>query len=133
MKKLLFCCLLFAITNTTFAQDRFNDCVAACLDKVSIIKEYSKDAKAEINYDAKGNLEVYTVGISETAITPKKKIKFKVAIKDAATETLWLFSDQNYTEIEVEKILADCKKGDSIILLTVDAKYALPHHEILVK
>ncbi len=131
MKKLLFCLVLFAISNNIFAQ-RFNDCVAACIDEVAIIKEYSPRAKAEIQSDAKGNLAVYTVSIGESNITPKQKIRFKVAIKDAATQTLWLFSDQNYQEIAVEDILVDCKKGDAIMLLTVDHRYALPHHEILV-
>ena len=56
-----------------------------------------------------------------------------MAIEDAATKTLWLFSEETFKKIPVEKILAKCKKGDVIRLLTVDNTYALPHNEILVK
>ncbi|MEM1122478.1 MAG: hypothetical protein AAGJ18_18675, partial [Bacteroidota bacterium] len=69
----------------------------------------------------------------EAAIEPKKKIQFKVAIKDANTKTVSLISDQTYTEIAVDEILTDCHAGDSIMLLTLESEYALPHHEILVK
>lgn len=131
MKNLIICCFLFT-TSTLFGQSQFNDCVAACIDKVAIIKQYNKDAICQIEKSATGKLEIYTVSISETAITPNKRIKFKVGIRDAATQTIWLYSEATFKEIEVENILADCKKGDSIILLTKDKTYALPHNEILI-
>ncbi|MFK7983422.1 MAG: hypothetical protein AB8G86_25800, partial [Saprospiraceae bacterium] len=82
---------------------------------------------------AKGLLTAYTVELSETAITPKKAIRFKIAIEDTMTKTLWLFSEKTFKKIAVEKVLAKCKKGDVIRLITVDNAFALPHNEILVK
>lgn len=124
-------CLFFA-TNQLWGQ-QFNDCVAACINKTAIIESYEVNAACEISKDSEGKLAIYTVGISETAITPRKKIKFKVAVRDANTQTIWLYSEATFKEIAVEKILEDCKKGDSIILLTKDKMYALPHNEILIK
>lgn len=124
--------LCFATTGL-LGQNPFNDCAAICLDKVALVKDYSPRGTCEIELDATGTLAAYTVELSETAITPKKHIRFKVAIEDAATKTLWLFSEETFKKIPVEKILAKCKKGDVIRLLTVDNTYALPHNEILVK
>ena len=133
MNKVLFLIALCFATTPLFSQAAFNDCAAICLDKVALVDDYSPRGACEIELTAKGILTAYTVELSETAITPKKNIKFKIAIEDAATKTLWLFSDKTYKEIPVETVLAKCKKGDVIRLLTVDNTYALPHNEILVK
>jgi len=132
MKKVIILCLFFATNNLLWGQ-QFNDCVAACINKAAIIKNYEVNAACEISKEAVGTLEIYTVEISETAIKPRKKIKFKVAVRDANTQTIWLYSEATFKEIAIEKILEDCKKGDSILLLTKDKTYALPHNEILVK
>ena len=133
MNKVLFMVAFLFATTTLLGQGAFNDCAAICLDKVALVKDYSPRGTCEIQQDAKGTLAIYTVELSESAITPKKSIEFKVAIEDAATKTLWLFSEKTFKEIAVEKILAKCKKGDAIRLLTVDNAFALPHNEILVK
>lgn len=132
MKKLIILCLFFITSKALWGQ-HFNSCVAACIDKTTIVKSYDVNAVCEISKDAAGKLEIYTVDISENGISPKKNIKFKVAIRDTKTQTIWLYSETNFKEIDVEKILVDCKKGDSILLLTKDKRYALPHNEILVK
>jgi hypothetical protein len=44
-----------------------------------------------------------------------------------------MFSDQTYKNILIQKVLAKCKKGDSILLITLNNQYALPHNEILVQ
>ena len=98
-----------------------------------MVKDYSPRGTCEIGLTAKGTLTAHTVELSETAITPKKAIGFKIAIEDATTKTLWLFSEQTFKTIPVEKVLAKCKKGDVIRLITVDNTFALPHNEILVK
>ncbi len=133
MNKLLFLIALCFATTTLFGQTAFNDCAAICLDKVALVNDYSPRGACEIELTAKGILTAYTVELSETAITPKKHIEFKIAIEDAATKTLWLFSEKTYKKIPVEEVLAKCKKGDVIRLLTIDNTYALPHNEILVK
>jgi len=132
MKKLIICCLLFS-TCSIFGQSAFSDCVAACLNNTALVESYSPNAIAEIELAATGNLAVYTVYLSEKAITPKKKIEFKVGIRDAATQTIWSYSEQIYEEVAVAEILKNCNKGDAILLLTVDKAYAFPHNEILVK
>jgi hypothetical protein len=43
-----------------------------------------------------------------------------------------MFSQIFFNKIEAEKILAKCKKGDSVIIITTDDKYSLPHNELLV-
>ena len=133
MNKVLFIAALIFSTTPLFSQEAFNDCAAICLNKVALVKDYSPSGTCEIELEAKGILTAYTVELSETAITPKKAIRFKIAIEDATTNTLWLFSEKTFKKIPVEKILAKCKKGDVIRLLTVDNSFALPHNEILVK
>lgn len=132
MKKLFFFyfCLM---TTALIGQESFNDCAAICLNKKAIVTDYSPRGICEMELDASGKLAVYTVELTETAITPKQYIGFKIAVRDVATKTIWLFSEETYQEIEVEKVLKQCKKGDTILLLTVDKAFALPHNEILVK
>ena len=133
MNKILFITTLLLSTTTLFCQDAFNDCAAICLDKVALVNDYSPRGTCEIELNAKGTLTTYTVELSETAITPKESISFKIAIEDSATKTLWLFSEKTYQKIAIEEVLAKCKKGDIIRLITVDKTFALPHNEILVK
>ncbi len=133
MKKVVFIIALFFAITPLFSQDAFNDCAAICLNKIALVKDYSPSSTCEIELEAKGTLTAYTVELSATAITPKKAIGFKIAIEDAATKTLWLFSEKTFKKIAVEDVLAKCKKGDIIRLVTVDNAFALPHNEILVK
>jgi len=133
MKKVLYIIALVFSTTVLWGQDAFNDCAAICLDKVALVKDYSPSGTCEVELTAKGILTAYTVDLSETAITPKKQIEFKIAIEDGNTKTLWLFSKKTFKKIQIEKVLAKCKKGDTIRLLTVDNSFALPHNEILVK
>lgn len=133
MNKILFIVTLFFSTTTLLGQDTFNDCAAICLDKVALVNDYSPRGTCEIELTAKGTLTTHTVELSETAITPKESIGFKIAIEDSATKTLWLFSEKTYKKIAVEEVLAKCKKGDIIRLITVNNAFALPHNEILVK
>ncbi|HEY0109361.1 MAG TPA: hypothetical protein VGB67_07000, partial [Fibrella sp.] len=58
---------------------------------------------------------------------------FKVAIRDKATGTLHMYSNDTFRQVPVQRVLSTCKKGDQIVLLTVDKRYALPHNEIVVQ
>ena len=133
MNKGLLIIAFLLVTTTVFGQAAFNDCAAICLDRVALVKDYSPNSTCEIELSATGILTAYTVALSEQAITPKKAIGFKIAIEDATTKTLWLFSEKTFKKILVEEVLAKCKKGDIIRLITVDNAFALPHNEILVK
>ncbi len=136
MKKLLLLSFLF-IGNIVIAQDLYNSCSAAFLNDQMIVEEYSATAKAKISKEAKGWISAGTVNLGDVRKGEKKfeitdKFEFGVAIKDANTGTIMLFSLKAYKKIEAEKVLAKCKKGDSIIIMTTDNTFALPHNEILV-
>ena len=59
--------------------------------------------------------------------------EFMVAIRDKFTGTVCMYSDKRYKKLEISKVLSKCRKGDHIVLLTMDDRLALPHHEILVR
>jgi hypothetical protein len=135
MKKLLLSFLF--IGNLAFAQDNFSNCSAVFLNDQVIVEEYSATAKARISKDALGWISASTVNLGDVSKGEKKfeitgKFEFGVAIKDGNTGTVFLFSPKEYKKIEAEKVLAKCKKGDSIIIMTTDKTFALPHNEILV-
>lgn len=132
MKKLIavafFCC--------AFAQFGFSQhiCSAAFLGNKMIVDQYTKTGyKNEISLKATGDLTVNTVDLSPTESKAVDKIPFKVAIKEKDTQTITLFSKEDFMKVDVQKVLSQCKKGDQIVLLTLDKQYALPHNEILVK
>lgn len=55
---------------------------------------------------------------------------FQIAIKDNKTGTQRMYSNKVYTEINTETIVAQCKEGESIIILTTDKKYSLSQNVI---
>lgn len=59
--------------------------------------------------------------------------EFMVAIRDKFTGTVCMYSDKRYKKLEISKVLSKCRKGDRIVLLTMDDRLALPHHEILIQ
>jgi hypothetical protein len=131
MKKIMI--IIFVLfCSKSFAQKAFSDCPAAFLDKKMIVKEYSHKAKASISLSARGELSVGTVALSEKGNKLMDNFAFSIAIKDKATGTLMLFSKEHFAKIDIRKILSRCQKGDSIVILTLNNEYALPHNEILV-
>ena len=81
----------------------------------------------------KGAISVATVSLSEDGGTPVKNISFRVAIKNERTNTMYMYSEKTFQEVQLEDILKSCEIGDKIIIMTVDQKYSLPHHVIDVK
>jgi hypothetical protein len=131
MKKITI--LIFVLfCSKSFAQKAFTNCAAAFLDNKMIVGEYSAKAKAFISLSAQGELSVGTVALSEKENKLVDNFAFSVAIKDKETGTLMLFSKENYAKIDIRKILSRCHKGDSIVILTLNNEYSLPHNEILV-
>ena len=127
---LFFCCVS---TNRGFAQKQFTNCAAAFLDQKMVVDEYTPSGKCVLAAHSSGELTVCTADLSPSGSTPIDKIKFRIAIRDANTQTLWMYSDDSYTKVDVQKVLTKCRKGDYIVLLTTDDQYALPHNEILVQ
>jgi|GEM_PF-5667248 len=56
--------------------------------------------------------------------------KFRIAIKDTKTGTIRMYSDEAYSEINAETLVGKCKEGESLIIMTIDRKYALRNNEI---
>lgn len=124
--------LTILCTHFGFGQKSFNNCSAAFLNSKMLVNEYSPSGKCSVSIAQKGDLTVSTVELSSTeskAVTP---IMFQVAIRDKNTGTLMMVSKEGIQKIEIQKILEKCKKGDNIVVLTVNDEYSLPHNEILV-
>ncbi|MEQ1744472.1 MAG: hypothetical protein ABMA02_03535 [Saprospiraceae bacterium] len=135
MKKsrLFLCALLCSVLSVTgFSQEAFSNCAAAFLNNKLVVDEYAPGGKCILPDSATGELTVCTANLSPENTVPVDKIKFKVALRDKSTGTLTMFSNETYKQVDIRKVLARCKKGDHIVLVTTDTEYALPHNEILV-
>lgn len=128
---LLLCCSM--MSTICFSQQAFTTCSAAFLDSKMIVDEYTTKGKCVLSSGATGKLSVYTVDLSPTESKAVDKLPFRVAVRDQNTKTLLLLTKEEVKEINVQTVLATCKKGDSVVLLMVNDKYAMPHNEILVK
>lgn len=117
----------------SYAQESFTTCSAAFVGGKMVVNEYSPKGQCRLSASATGDLTVQTVDLSPTETKALDKLAFRVAIRDKATGTLTLYSDQVYRQVPVQQVLTTCKKGDHIVLLTTDQRYALPHNEILVQ
>jgi hypothetical protein len=125
--------LLFMLPANSFGQELFTNCSAAFLDNGIIVDEYSPSGICKLPAEANGLLTVCAAAYNNNRWISAEKLEFKLAIRDGNTGTLYSFSDERFTEIDVQKVLAKCRKGDSIVVMTVDNKYALPHNAILVE
>lgn len=135
MKKsrLLLCTLLCCVVSfSSFSQEAFSNCAAAFLNNKLVVDEYTPSGKCTLPDTATGELSVCTANLSPEKSVPVDKIKFKIALRDKSTGTLTMFSNETYKQVDIRKVLARCKKGDHIVLITTDTEYALPHNEILV-
>ena len=134
----VFKAMLFLLClSATFAakgQNNFTNCTAVLLNNKMVVNEYSTSGKCELAIDAKGIFTVQPVSLGENgSADPQGKRRFKVAIRDGNTKTLFSYADQTFEEIDANKILSQCKKGDSIVFITMDRDLALPHSEVLVQ
>ncbi len=80
-----------------------------------------------------GKLTVCTVNLSPTTSKRVDPIPFRVAIRDSHTQTLMILSKADVKQIDIQRVLAKCRKGDHIVLLTTNNQYAMPHNEILIQ
>ncbi|QDK78548.1 hypothetical protein EXU85_07960 [Spirosoma sp. KCTC 42546] len=136
MRHVIQLALLFwgcTLANLCVGQQTFKDCAAAFVDSKMIVNEYTTKGTCSLPTTATGKLTVNTIVLSPTESKAVDRIAFKIAIRDKATQTLVLFSKEEFKQVPVQKVLAKCRKGDRIVLLTLDDSYALPHNEILVQ
>lgn len=117
----------------SFAQDSFQHCTAAFLNRNMVVDEYSPKGKCIMPLTAQGELTVNTVDLSPKASKALDAIPFKIAIRDGHTNTLTMYAREDVMKMDIRQVLAKCKVGDSIVLLTLENQYALPHNEILIQ
>ncbi|GAB3697183.1 hypothetical protein GCM10027592_21060 [Spirosoma flavus] len=98
-----------------------------------VVNEYTPTGKCSVSTTATGELTVNTVNLSKTESKPVDRIPFSIAIRDKSTKTLVMFAQEKFNQIPIERVLSRCRKGDSIVLITANEQYALPHNEILVR
>lgn len=127
---LAFFCCMFALSG--FSQKPFTNCTAAFLNNQMIVDEYTPMGKCSLADTATGILTVCTADLSPTKSIARDKIRFKIALRDKDTGTLTMFSTETYKTVDIRKVLAGRRKGDHIVLITLDDEYALPHNEILI-
>ncbi len=116
-----------------YGQSLFSNCSAAFLNNKMIVDNYSPDGKCILDYNSTGDLTVCTANLSPTESIAVDKIKFKVAIRDQNTKTITMYSDETFKQVSIQKIMTKVRKGDHLVLITMDNEYALPHNEILIK
>lgn len=126
----LFICLTSCFAS---AQDAFTNCTAAFLNGRLVVNEYSPEGKCMIDSTAQGMLTVSPATYENNEWKASYPAEFMVAIRDKNTGTLCMFSDKKFKKLDIRKVLAKCRKGDRIVLLTMDEHLALPHNEILIQ
>lgn len=132
IRKKLFVIAIVVFPTVMMAQQKFYECAAIFIGDQMIVDDYSPDGNCDINHDSRGLFTVQTVILSQEGVERTGKIHFRIAIRDGKTGTLFSYSERTFTEEKVENILAICKPGDSIYVITTDVQYSLPHNEISI-
>lgn len=102
------------------------------LDGESIAKVDTPPGPLQVDIMKKGVLSVATIDRSGGEYLPVKQVGFKIAIEEYHSNGLSMFSEETYYEIDVEEVLKSCNMGDKIILITVEKRYQLSRHELIV-
>ena len=126
----LFICLISSVAT---AQSSFTNCTAAFLDGRLVVNEYSPEGKCMVDSTAQGMLTVSPATYENNVWKADYAAEFMIAIRDKNTGTMCMFSDKKFKKVDIRKVLAKCRKGDRIVLLTMDNHLALPHNEILIQ
>ncbi len=78
----------------------------------------------------------FTLGVVSKEDTTEQAIdytiKFQVAIKKARTNTTWIYTPQNKSEVSVRDLLRNCEEGDSLIFMPAGQLYKLSNNEMKV-
>lgn len=105
---------------------------AILLEGESLYKPGVADGPLTVEAGTKGTLSVSTVDRTDGAYKPMKPIGFKIAIRVYETNSMWMYSEETFYEVDLEEVARECKMGDTIIFMTVDKKYQLSRHELIV-
>lgn len=120
------------ISSLLKSENDFTECAAIFYEDKMLVDDYSPEGKCKLEQGMRGTLKVCTVNLSENGAVATENIAFKIAIKNAKTNTLWYYSDKAVYDVKSEDILDRCRENDKIIFMIVDRKYSLPHHEMEV-
>jgi len=131
--RLVLLLLCSAISVHAFGQENYTNCTAAFLDNKLVVNEYSPDGKCIIDSTAQGTLTVSPATYDNNVWIADDPAEFMVAIRDKNTGTICMFSDKRYKKLEISLVLSKCRKGDRIVLMTMDNHLSLPHNEILIR
>ncbi len=95
-------------------------------------KNYFVEGQPRLAQGMTGTITIASVTASCGGGIPINNISFQVAIKNELTNTIWVYTKENVSEVKLEDILKKCSPGDRIIFMPVNQKYALPKHEMAV-
>lgn len=124
-------CLL--VGTRSFGQEVYQQCTAAFLNTRMVVDEYSPLGTCKLPLLSAGDLTVQTVDLASEGAKAIEAIPFKIAIRDGQSGTLTLYSPTDFVKVPVQEVLQRCRKGDSLVLLTLNNHYSLPHNEILIQ
>ncbi len=133
VNRLILLLLCSSLSTFSFSQNTFNNCTAAFLDNKLVVNEYSPKGKCALDSTAQGTLTVNPATFDNNVWTANAAAEFMVAIRDGNTGTICMFSDKKYKKVDISQVISKCRKGDHIILMTMDNQLALPHNEILIQ
>ncbi len=105
---------------------------AILLEGESLYKPGVADGPLTVEPGTKGTLSVSTVDRTNGAYKPIKPIGFKIAIKVYESNSMWMYSEETFYEVDLEEVARECKPGDITIFMTVDKKYQQSRHEVML-
>lgn len=79
-----------------------------------------------------GRLTVNAVDRKTNKPIEGKALGFMIGIKDFDTNTILMFSQQVYHEIDLAELQGKLGYGDVLLIMTVDRDYRLPRHEVVL-
>ncbi|MGB6037292.1 MAG: hypothetical protein WBG42_13550 [Cryomorphaceae bacterium] len=80
----------------------------------------------------RGKLTVNAVDRKTNEPIESKALGFMIGLKDYDTNTIWMFSQKVYYEIDLEELQGKLDYGDLLLIITVDRTYRLPRHEVVL-
>ena len=95
-------------------------------------RHYFIKDRPKIGVGMQGLLTIASVSSSGDSKLPINKIRFQVAIKNKRTNTTWIYTKSDVSEVDLDDLLKKCEMGDYLILMPADQAYALPDHEMYV-
>lgn len=81
----------------------------------------------------RGKISVNAVDRKTNQPIAGKALGFMIGLKDYDTNTIWMFSEKVYAEIDLDELQGKLDYGDILLIMTVDRTYRLPRHELILE